>query len=181
MKTSFILITIILLITGLIMWKGEDIVTMVTKPKYTGEVSPYDDIIQKYAEMYNLDPMLIRAVIRQESNWQSDVIGFDGKSIGLMQITKPLAHDFFYTIGMVYNKYDAKNPDVKFSDFSDPDINIRIGAWKLSNDLKYYSGDLEKTLEAYNEGRGNVNNGIDDTVYSDSVLAYYNSYKGETS
>jgi soluble lytic murein transglycosylase len=176
--TNYEKLIISIIFTAVVIWKGEDIYNMIIKPKYAGINSPYDDIIEKYAKKYNLDPLLIRAVIRQESNWKSDVIGFDGLSIGLMQITKPLAHDFFYSLGMVYQSYNPNAPDVKFSDFNDADTNIMIGAWKLHSDMLHFKGDLNKVLDSYNMGRGNVEKGLDIT-YSDSVLNFYSWYKGE--
>jgi len=141
---------------------GRDALAMTKKVIY--DATDFDDIIDRYAQQFGLDALLIRAVIMQESSWRPDVMGYDGKSIGLMQITLPLAQDYF-------------GRTVTFEDIADPDINIHIGAWYLAKLMRRYGGDLNKVLDGYNEGPGNVDRGKD-ISYSDSVLAYYRAYGG---
>ena len=141
---------------------GRDALALTKKTIY--DVSDYDELINNYAAHFGLDPLLIRAVIMQESSWRPDVMGYDGRSVGLMQITLPLAQDYF-------------GHAVTFDDIAEPDINIHIGAWYLAKLMRRYNGDLNKALDGYNEGPGNVDKGRD-ISYSDSVLAYYRAYGG---
>lgn len=132
------------------------------KPKYAGAMSPYDDLINLYAFQNGLDPLLVRAVIRQESNWDPGVPGSDGLSIGLMQITLPLAHDFF-------------GRDSSFDELADPETNIKIGTWYLGREVAAYG--QEGGIASYNEGPGNWLKGKHDASYVNSVLGYYKQYQ----
>ncbi len=150
---------------------AKEIVSTMMKPKYAGGASPYDDLINSYAAKNHLDPMLVRAIIRQESNWDPDVPGFDGLSIGLMQITLPLAHDYF-------------GRDSSFEELKDPETNIAIGTWYLGRMIQKFGTELG--IAAYNEGPGNAAKGAadggynqgpyDDAKYVESVLNFYNQY-----
>ncbi len=144
-------------------------VLMTHKAKYVKQASPYDDLIQAYADKYSVDPLLIRAIIQQESAWDPDVPGEDGLSIGLMQPTLATAHDFF-------------GYDVTFDDIKDPDTNIHIGVWDFDRWRTYLAERGETSLEAqiasYNEGPGNWFKGKHDVSYVQGVIGYYNLYRG---
>ena len=51
----------------------------------------HSDYIAKYSKMYNLDPVLVSAVIKTESNFKDDAVS-SKNAYGLMQITKETAH-----------------------------------------------------------------------------------------
>lgn len=97
----------------------------------------YDAIITEAAALYKLPEKLIKSVIQQESNFNSDAKSYAGAS-GLMQLMPATAR----SLG-VQNIFD-------------PAENIMGGSKYLSNMLTKYDGDLEKALAAYNAGPGNV-------------------------
>jgi SLT domain-containing protein len=94
-------------------------------------------IIQKAADALGLDPALVRAVIKTESNFNSKAVSRAGAK-GLMQLM-PLT---------------AKEMGVK--DPFDPLENIWGGARYLKRMLDKNGGNLNKALAAYNWGPGNL-------------------------
>ena len=112
-----------------------------------------------YAKRYRLDPALLRAVIRAESDFRQHVVSKKG-AIGLMQLTPDTAATL-----RVANVYDSVE-------------NIRGGARQLRHLLNLYRGDLPLALAAYNAGVHRVKGGrvpqIRETrLYVRKVLRYY--------
>lgn len=123
-----------------------------------------EEAINRYANLYALDPLLIRAIIKAESNYNPTAESPKGAQ-GLMQIMPVTARH----LGLA-------NP-------FDPSENIRAGSNYLSTLLKRFKGDLKLALAAYNAGPGNVDNygGIppfNETItYIQRVLMYYQQPK----
>ena len=99
--------------------------------------SPYDKMIERYAEVYNVDPVLVRAVIQVESDFNPRCVSKKGAR-GLMQLIPETAH-----------RYGVK-------DIFDPEDNIRGGVHYLSDLLVMFNSDLQRALAAYNAGEGAV-------------------------
>ncbi|WP_107838815.1 lytic transglycosylase domain-containing protein [Metasolibacillus meyeri] len=122
----------------------------------------YKDTIAKAAATYNLPEKLIAAVMKQESNFNPEVISTAG-AVGLMQLMPGTS------------KYlGIQNP-------TDTEQNIMGGAKYLRQMLNQFGQNLETALAAYNAGPGNVKkyNGIppfkETQSYVQKVLKYYNA------
>jgi hypothetical protein len=96
----------------------------------------YDDIIQRAADTYGLDPNFIKAQMRQESGGKRNAMSNKGAS-GLMQLMPATARELGVT------------------DIFDPEQNIMGGAKYLKQQLDKY-GSPEIALAAYNAGPGAV-------------------------
>jgi len=111
-------------------------------------VSPvfYKELIYKYSEIYELDPLLASAVIKVESNFQAYAQSNRG-AIGLMQIMPETGKEMARRLKI--------KPFVA-SDLNNPEINIKIGLYYLARSKKQFNGDVYLALAAYNGGSANV-------------------------
>ena len=92
------------------------------------KADPVGAAIQEGAEAAGIDPILIKAMIQKESQWNSGAMGDGGKSYGLMQIHKRFHTDRMARLGV--------------TDLLDPVQNIKVGT------------DYLKELNAMSDGRG---------------------------
>jgi soluble lytic murein transglycosylase len=113
----------------------------------------YSDLIVKYSHENDLDPFLVMAVIKVESNFVPDA--HSGYAGGLMQLTEETAE---------WNARDMGIDDDY--DYMDPEINIKFGCHYLRHLIDIYS-DVDTALAAYNGGMGNVSAWLKDSSYSD--------------
>lgn len=129
---------------------------------------PIASLIATYAEQYALDPALLQAVIKVESNFNSDAVSSKG-AIGLMQLM-PLTAAALHVL-----------------DPFDPKDNIRAGASLLRRLLDRFGGDLTLALAAYHIGETRVRQAIGTPalpatqLYVDRVLGHYDRFRAGTS
>ncbi len=102
----------------------------------TGKVD-VDALVRQAARRYDVDPKLIHAVIRQESNYDPFAVSPKGAA-GLMQLLPVTAARF------------------GVQDIFDPAENVRGGVKYLRKLLDRYDGDPSLSLAAYNAGEGAV-------------------------
>lgn len=105
----------------------------------------YADIVRVHANENHIDPALLAAVIETESKFNADARSSAG-AIGLMQLTPSTAR------GIAEFTHGTK---FRISDLTNPDINVRYGAWYLHRLLTKYR-DERLALAAYNAGQQNV-------------------------
>jgi len=119
----------------------------------------YSDYIMEYSEKYDLDPVLVAAVIKTESNFEADAVS-SKNAYGLMQITQETAHWAAGKMGI---------DDFTTDRLMDPETNIMIGCWYLHNLFDEFNNQ-ELALAAYNAGRGNVQKWLNNPEYSDDGI-----------
>ncbi|MEZ0535905.1 lytic transglycosylase domain-containing protein [Caldicellulosiruptoraceae bacterium PP1] len=103
-----------------------------------------------YSKKYNIDPYLVCAVIKSESNFNNKAISLKNAK-GLMQITDSTAF-------WISEKLNIEN--FRSEMLFNPDYNIMFGTWYLSYLINYYNGNIKYTIMAYNAGLSNVNKWI---------------------
>jgi soluble lytic murein transglycosylase-like protein len=122
--------------------------------------------IEQAAARHNVDPNLVRAVIKVESNFNPNAVSRKG-AMGLMQLMPATARELNLT-----------NP-------FDPEQNVDAGVRHLKHLMESFGGDVRLSLAAYNAGAGAVERsaGIPHIAetrnYVRRITALYNS--GESS
>ena len=105
----------------------------------------FEPFVMSAAKEFDLDPFLIWALMRQESQFQPQVVSKAG-AVGLMQMMPATAGDIAARLGVPIE-------EVKLDD---PEINIRFGSFYLRSMLDQFSNNADMALAAYNGGGGNV-------------------------
>lgn len=114
--------------------------------------------IKGLCDDYGVDMPLVLAIIGQESNYNADVVGDNGNSIGLMQIQPQHHQQRMDKLGVV--------------DLTDPYQNVTVGIDLLAELMSENKG-TEWAVTAYNAGASTAdyNNAIGTrTEYAESVL-----------
>lgn len=131
---------IILCCFGLFLWATKAM-TGEVKPTEVGiflkRIELYEVYIKREAQTQTIDPVLIRAMIWQESNGHKDPPHL-GIEEGLMGLSLPAAEDMGYKgtrEGLI-----------------DPETNIKYGVAYLRHQIDRYNGNVTKGLVAYNAG-----------------------------
>ena len=101
------------------------------------ESLPYGPEIRRAAYRYQVDGLLIAAVMEAESGFDPDAVSVDGAR-GLMQVMPDTARLFGY------------------EEYWEPARNIDVGTRYLSWLLRQFDGDVALAVAAYNAGPGNV-------------------------
>ncbi len=144
-KFGVLIVGLVMLIIGMIVFARTMIYPLNNK-----------DIIKKYGEKYNVDPILIAAVIHFETNFEA-VEYVEGKPSGLMKITDEAGIKIAKEMGE--NLY-------KREQVAENDTNIRLGTWYISQSY---------TDKNYNEMMANwiIRNGKEDKEMIDYARKYY--------
>lgn len=109
----------------------------------TGELSPYDELVKRYADQFDFDWRMIVALIDQESGFDPRARSFAG-AVGLLQVLPRTAEELGET------------------NLEDPEANIQVGLRYLAWVRERFEEDLAVrdrmwfTLAGYNVGPGHV-------------------------
>lgn len=122
--------------------------------------SEYHKEVYRYAKQFELEPALVFAVIKTESNFDPDARSHQD-AYGLMQITESTLK-----WAMLREGQDASYTT---EDLYDPEINIKYGCLILSLLLEEFEA-LDTALAAYNAGRGNALKWLKDSRYSEDGI-----------
>ncbi|MDY6782827.1 MAG: transglycosylase SLT domain-containing protein [Cyanobacteriota bacterium] len=115
------------------------------KPQYWQALFPfpYEDLILKWSEERQLNPLLVVSLMRQESRFEKEIRSPVGAT-GLMQVMPATGEEVAGKMGLT--EYSL----------SDPEDNIAIGTWYLDFTHSEYDNNSLLAIASYNAGPGNV-------------------------
>jgi Soluble lytic murein transglycosylase and related regulatory proteins (some contain LysM/invasin domains) len=146
----------------------------------------YRDDIRASALSHGVEPHLVAAIIRIESNYKTGRVSSKG-ALGIMQIMPDTAAWIVKQArleGVTLDKIRHR-----------ADVGIELGTWYLASLLRQFDGNMAAAVAAYNAGPGNVSawlkEGVWDGTFDSSddipfgetrryvqrVNYYYNKYK----
>ncbi|HMF76732.1 MAG TPA: transglycosylase SLT domain-containing protein [Bryobacteraceae bacterium] len=108
---------------------------------------PFRRAIDQYSREQGLDPFLVAALIRQESEFDVKVIS-RSNAYGLMQLLPSTGRQLARHFGI---------RRLNSTDLLTPDRNIQLGTYFFRNLLNSYGGQPEIALASYNAGPGRAN------------------------
>ncbi|BAY64255.1 lytic transglycosylase [Calothrix brevissima NIES-22] len=106
---------------------------------------PYLQEIEKWSKERQLNPLLVTALIRQESRFEAKAKSI-ANAMGLMQVLPSTAQWIAPQI-----KVDSKTIQLE-----DPNDNIMLGTWYLDHTHQQYNNNSLLAIASYNAGPGNV-------------------------
>jgi soluble lytic murein transglycosylase-like protein len=127
-------------------------------------ISQYDELIMKASGKYNVEPALVKAIIKAESNFNHRAVSRKGAK-GLMQLMPATASS------------------LQVRDSFHPENNIEGGVKYVRYLLNFFNGNLPLALAAYNAGENAVlrYGGIppyrETQTYVRRVLSYLDRFK----
>jgi soluble lytic murein transglycosylase-like protein len=124
---------------GAVVWRDANqlpVPSLAVPAAATTPITDTNRLLELTAARYGLSPLLLEALVWQESRWHSNAISPKG-AVGLTQLMPATAN----ALGV--------NPH-------DPVANLDGGARYLRQMLDRFGGDLVKALAAYNAGPGRV-------------------------
>lgn len=115
----------------------------------------YKEYVNKYSMENNLDPLLVLALIKAESNFKEKALSHKD-AYGLMQITESTGK---------WASREMKIDDFEVNMLYNPEFNISMGTWYLNFLIKEFKN-TELALASYNGGMGNVKKWLNNKEYS---------------
>lgn len=109
---------------------------------------PFAELIMSYAQQRALNPLLVTALIRQESRFQPDIRSVVG-AVGLMQVMPETA------------EWIAQQTSEASYNLTAPENNIKLGTWYLDYTHREFGNNALFAVASYNAGPGSVATWID--------------------
>ena len=146
MRKIILILIIVIISLILILLNIDNILKLVYRQDYS-------EYVEQYAKENNIDPLLVYAIIKAESNFDDDAVSNKG-AMGLMQLMDETAKEVATNELMEYNSEET---------LYNPEKNIQIGV-KYFADLKEIFGNDAIAIAAYNAGMGTVNSWIEEGI-----------------
>lgn len=106
----------------------------------------YRGLIKHYAEIYNLDWLLVSSIIYHESRFRHWAESNKGAR-GLMQIMPETGFEIAKKLGW---------QDFSIDSLFKPRINLEMGCYYFNSLIREFNNDIRIALAAYNAGKGTV-------------------------
>jgi soluble lytic murein transglycosylase len=175
---KYILTLLLVILLGIVYYQSNWLGKMMYPIKYREE-------IEANAAKYGIDPLLVAAIIRVESNYKPELVSSKG-AIGLMQLMPDTAQWILEMDGFA---------SLSINSLYEPNSNIMMGTKYINLLNNQFNNNLAEVLAAYNAGPGNVSKWRETNVwdgklenieqirfwetrkYVDRVVYYYKKYQ----
>jgi soluble lytic murein transglycosylase len=126
------------------------------KPAYWHALYPFPfrELIENWSKQRQLNPLLVTALIRQESRFMPNIRS-NANAVGLMQVMPDTATAV------------AKRLKLKNFALNNPDDNINLGTWILEETHQNYKNNSLLAVASYNAGSGKVATWLDERQLTD--------------
>jgi soluble lytic murein transglycosylase len=104
---------------------------------------PFQEMINTYSKERQLNPLLVTALIRQESRFEPDIKSTAG-AVGLMQMLPTTGN------------WAAEELNVEDYALENPEDNVKLGTWFLAQTHQAYNNNSLLAVASYNAGQGNL-------------------------
>lgn len=150
-----IIIVVAMLLVGFTGWKIWNSDTVQMRFVYMWE---YQQDIVTYSQKNKVDPFLIAAIIKNESNFNHKAVSKVG-AVGLMQIMPDTGRWIAEQMGL---------ESYKDTDLYQTRTNIRMGCWYLGELDHEFKHNLALVMIAYNAGRGQTHAWMEEYGWDDN-------------
>jgi soluble lytic murein transglycosylase len=107
----------------------------------------YEQLVQKYCQQFDVDPLLVFGLMKRESMFRKDVKSY-ANAYGLLQILPSTAH-----------RLNKKLKNIPYRDPIDlfkPEVNIPLGVYYIYKLLKDFNNHYPSVIASYNAGEHRV-------------------------
>lgn len=146
MRKIILLLTSVVIVLLIILLNFKNIQKLIYRQDYA-------EYVEKYAKENNVDPLLIYAIIKAESNFDDEAVSGRGAT-GLMQLMDNTAKEVATNEAVEY---------VSSESLLDPETNIQLGVKYFASLLEIFQNNAV-ALAAYNAGMGTVQGWIDEGI-----------------
>ncbi len=115
---------------------------------------PYQEVILKWSEERQLNPLLVTSLIRQESRFEKEIRSSAG-AVGLMQVLPSTG------------EWVAQKINLKDYSLTEPNDNVTIGTWFFKYTHQEYENNSLLAIASYNAGPGNVSKWLQEYAKED--------------
>ena len=131
-------------------WRLSPADTVADLPRFLGCLlypTYFDDLIAKEAEALGFAPLVLYALLRQESLFEGFATSY-AAAHGLMQVIPPTGAEIAAALEWP--------PGYETPDLYRPLVSVRFGTWYLAQQRDRFEGELYPALAGYNGGPGNA-------------------------
>ena len=114
----------------------------------------FSDLVETWSNDRSLNPLLVLALMRQESRFMPGIISSAG-AVGLMQVMPDTA------------AWIAGQTEVGEYALNEPNDSIQLGTWYLNHTHEEWNGNSLLAVASYNAGPGNVQDWVDRFGFQD--------------
>lgn len=137
MRKIILILSLIIVILVIILLNAKNLLKIIYKQEYS-------EYVEKYAKENEIDPLLVYAIIKAESNFDENAVSASNAK-GLMQLMYATAEEVAEQCGI----------ELTEENIFDPEINIELGTRYISTLIERYTN-IGVALAAYNAGMTSV-------------------------